>query len=181
MPDRETWRFINTFAPWLSALGTIAAVATSLYLAQRDRRINLKVRASLRIQFIQGGGRGHGDRFVSLNIANRGRRPAMITGVGFRFGEVRRQEFLPPSPQGTPIPVKLEDGDEAAYLYPLDDFCAGLFGSIPPKLFCPFPSVRLRSARAIVATSVGKAFYAPFTRDLRRELGRRVRTMSKRS
>ena len=42
--DRETWRFINTFAPWLSALGTLAVVITSLYLTLADRS-RLRVRA----------------------------------------------------------------------------------------------------------------------------------------
>jgi hypothetical protein len=35
--DRETWTFVNSFAPWLSAIGTLAAVITSLYLATADR------------------------------------------------------------------------------------------------------------------------------------------------
>jgi hypothetical protein len=43
MFDTETWKFINTFAPWVSAIGTIAAVITSLYLAIRDYKIRLKV------------------------------------------------------------------------------------------------------------------------------------------
>lgn len=33
----ETWSFINGFAPWLSAIGTLVAVWTSLYLALADR------------------------------------------------------------------------------------------------------------------------------------------------
>jgi hypothetical protein len=44
--DRETWGFINSFAPWLSAIGTLAAVITSLYLALADRS-RLRVRAWL--------------------------------------------------------------------------------------------------------------------------------------
>jgi len=31
--ETETWKFINTFAPWFSAIGTILAVVTSLYSA----------------------------------------------------------------------------------------------------------------------------------------------------
>ena len=37
LPDENTWKFINTFAPWFSAIGTLAAVSTSLYLAFADR------------------------------------------------------------------------------------------------------------------------------------------------
>jgi hypothetical protein len=46
--DQETWRFINTFAPWLSAIGTLTAVAVSLYLARRSDRQKLEVRVGLR-------------------------------------------------------------------------------------------------------------------------------------
>jgi hypothetical protein len=42
--DRETWRFINTFAPWLAAIGTLAAVLFSLYITLADRS-RLRVRA----------------------------------------------------------------------------------------------------------------------------------------
>jgi hypothetical protein len=84
--DEEPWKFINTFAPWLSAIGsTLSAVATSLWLAQRDRRVKLSVRASLRIWLIPGGGPGHGYRFVSVNVINQGRRPATVSGIGWRF------------------------------------------------------------------------------------------------
>lgn len=47
--DVEFWKFINTFAPWLSALGTIAAVVVSLYLARRDKSIRLEVSAGHRL------------------------------------------------------------------------------------------------------------------------------------
>src|SRR5688572_19989531 len=42
---RKTWEFINTFANWPSAIGTLAAVGVALYLAFRERRISLKLSA----------------------------------------------------------------------------------------------------------------------------------------
>ena len=39
MFDRETWQFINTFAPWVAGLGTLLAVYTALRLAGRQSRI----------------------------------------------------------------------------------------------------------------------------------------------
>lgn len=174
MPDKETWKFINTFAPWLSAIGTLAAVATSLWLAQRDRRIRLAVRASLRIQFMRGGGPGHGDRFVSVNVINRGRRTANVSGIGWRLGLVNRREFLVPDYQGSTLPAKLEDGDEAAFLFPLDQFAIGLLAALPRRALMPLPGLRLVSMQAIVSTTVGVTFYAGITKDLRRELARRA-------
>lgn len=175
--DQETWKFINSFAPWLSAMGTLVAVVVALYLSQRDRRIHLKVRASLRVRLVRGGGLGGGARFVSVNISNIGRRATSVTGLGFKFPTACRGEVLPPLPEGSALPVKLEDGDEAAYLYPLEAFCDGIFAVVPPKSFMPAPSIRLRLARCIVATSHRRAFLVPFTGDLRQELADRVRIL----
>ena len=41
--DRETWLFINGFAPWLAALGTLLAVIVSLHLARRASRLDIRV------------------------------------------------------------------------------------------------------------------------------------------
>lgn len=177
--DQESWRFVNSFAPWLSAVGTLTAVVVALYLSQRDRRIHLRVRASLRVRFFRDGGQGSGDRFVSINISNRGRRATSVTALAFKFPTVCRGEMLPPPAEGSPLPVKLEDGDEAAYLYPLEAFCAGVFATIPPESFMPAPAIRLRLARCIVATSHGRAFLAPFTKDLRRELAERIGSLKR--
>jgi len=42
--DQETWKFINSFAPWASAAGTLAAVLFSLYITVADRS-RVRVRA----------------------------------------------------------------------------------------------------------------------------------------
>jgi hypothetical protein len=52
--DKEIWQVINTFAPWLSAIGTVSAVIASLYLATRDRRISLKISAGHKLLFQAG-------------------------------------------------------------------------------------------------------------------------------
>jgi hypothetical protein len=79
MFEEDTWRFINSFAPWLAALGTIAAVLTSLYLARRSDRIDLRLSVGIRILAIQGGGSDHGNEFVWADVTNLGRRSATIT------------------------------------------------------------------------------------------------------
>ncbi|MGH8065002.1 MAG: hypothetical protein ACRERE_07120 [Candidatus Entotheonellia bacterium] len=122
MPDREFWRFINTFAPWFSALGSLAAVITALYLAQRDRRLNLSVRAKLQVQLVQGGGPGHGEKLVNVNIVNKGRRVATVTAICWQMGVFKKQTYWQGPPYSSPLPVKLEDGDEVSYRFPTEDF-----------------------------------------------------------
>lgn len=174
MPDTENWKFINTFAPWLSAIGTLAAVATSLWLAQRDWRLRLAVRASLRILLIRGGGPGHGDRFVSVNVINRGRRAATVSGIGWRLGLLKRCEFIVPDREGPTLPAKLEDGDEAEFLFSLDQFATGVLNALPRRALMPLPRIRLATMQAIIATTTGRTFCATITADLRKELARRA-------
>ena len=52
--DQETWLFINSFAPWISAFGTIAAVIVALYLSIREKRVRLRVSAGYRLLIIPG-------------------------------------------------------------------------------------------------------------------------------
>ena len=177
MPDKEAWRFINTFAPWFSAMGSLSAVITALYLAQRDRRINLRVRASIRIQFFIGGGPGHGDEFVSVNIVNRGRRPAQITGIFWRVGIFKRSTFfhtVQTAPGSSALPVKLEDGDEAAFIYPVDAFFAGFRDGAPQNTFRRFPSLQSFFMHVEVATSTGRVFSERISRSMQREVVKRL-------
>lgn len=179
VPDQIDWRLVNSFSGWLSALGTVLAVVVALYLARRDNLIRLSVRASLRTQWVQGGGPGHGDRFVSINVVNRGRRVATITGLGWRTGYFwrrgfcRRREFLQLPPFSTPIPTKLEDGDEAGYLFPIEHFLDGADDIATELRRRPFSTLRARTLRVMVRTGAGKSFSARATRELRDEIVQR--------
>jgi hypothetical protein len=178
MPDRETWRFINTFAPWLSAMGSLSAVITALYLAQRDRRLNVRVRASIRIQFFVGGGPGHGDEFVSVNVVNKGQRPARIARIFWRVGIMKTSTFfhtVPTAPGSSTLPTKLEDGDEAAFIYPIDAFFAGFLEGRPRNAFGRLSRLQSFFMRVQVSTSTGRVFSARISRDMQREVVRRLR------
>ena len=52
---KDTWEFINSFAPWLAAFGTVAAVIVSLYLARTDKRIRLAIYEGVRIITVRTG------------------------------------------------------------------------------------------------------------------------------
>ena len=39
--DKQTWQFINTFAPWLSAIGTISAVAVVVTSVGKTLRVRV--------------------------------------------------------------------------------------------------------------------------------------------
>src|SRR5712691_9296364 len=120
MPDRETWRFINTFAPWFSAIGTTVAVIVSLYLARRSARPKMKV--SISIKTMMGGGGASKPDFLHISAVNNGFRDVTITGLAWRIRGFKPQAFivLPPNDQySKKLPARLTYGDEASFLFPV--------------------------------------------------------------
>lgn len=65
--DKDTWRFINTFSGWFSAIGTLTAVLATIYFARRDKRIHLTVRASHGIFIVPGN---HEEDIVWIAVRN---------------------------------------------------------------------------------------------------------------
>jgi hypothetical protein len=159
--DEETWRFINTFAPWLSALGTLAAVITSLYLARRHDRIALKITLGVREVAVRGGGPEHGTVLVWLNIKNIGRRSATITSLHWQPVPWSKKGLIWLAQQNaysSRFPVTLGDGEEANYAVPLEEFRTN-FKDHARNLFSGIcGAVRVRLLKISVYTSTGAIF-----------------------
>jgi hypothetical protein len=178
MLDQETWLFINTFAPWLAALGTIAAVVTSLYLARRSDRIDLRLSVGIRTLALLGGGAGHGTDFVFLNITNLGRRSATLTAIFWKPVPWRKSGlfWIPPqNANSSSFPITLTDGQSANYALPVAQFEEN-FRDYAHEMFSGFTGfIRLRLVRMCVSTSTGDQFSQEPEKQLR-DLLRRMAT-----
>lgn len=133
-----TWRFINSFAPWLSALGTLAAVVTSLHLAQRDRNIRLVVRAGQRRTGPIGTPIKEMKEVVTIEVTNVGHRTATINCLYWRVG--KRSKYMLEMPIFE-LPKKLKDGDQEFFRFPMEKFLADnsdKFKTPSRKIFWPF-------------------------------------------
>lgn len=175
MPDQETWRFINTFAPWLSAIGTLSAVAVALYLSRRDRRLRLEVSAGRRLIITQGV--GEPQTYLAIKVVNVGHREAEVTSIGWRVGLFRRQcaiQSIMSDGISSTLPVRLKDGEEANYFLPLNEDAKWLnifvrdFLLLHPKLWVWTIRIRAR-------TSVGPMFESKIEKGLRDFLLKEVR------
>jgi hypothetical protein len=169
--DSETWKFINTFAPWLSAIGTIAAVIVSLYLARAEKPVKLTVRAGHRIM-IEQGQREKPPEFLYISAINTGHRIATITNVGWKIG-LRKKRYAIQVVQkdlySSGVPVKIDDGEEAKWFIPLDleDNWIQRFSR---DFLMPHPRWNLFWLRIQIFTSVGKIFEARIENNLKDEL-----------
>jgi hypothetical protein len=167
--NEDTWRFINTFAPWFSAIGTISAVVTSLYLAKKSGRVHLKVDAGVRTIIQQGI---PSKDFVTIMVVNKGHRTATIQSVGWKLGFFRKTYFIQmPGPPilSSKLPQKLEDGESARYFFSIEpeggDGWREQFKKALDKF--KFPTLMAHSMKAQVHTSVGKTFEARIEKSLR--------------
>jgi len=69
---------------WLTAIGTVGAIFSALWLATRDDRIRLRVNVGVRTM-VQPGLKGQED-LVAIYVTNLGRRQAIITTIEWISG-----------------------------------------------------------------------------------------------
>jgi hypothetical protein len=168
--SKETWEFINTFSPWLSAIGTLAAVLVSLYLSGQDRRIKLRISAHSSFLISQGLP-GKPTEYLSIHIVNTGRREVQIINIGWKVGLFKKQyavQTIMRDGISSTLPVRIRDGEEANYFIPLKD--SSWLKDFVEKFLHPDPESRLKHLKIQAVTSVGKKFESKIDKSLQTEL-----------
>jgi hypothetical protein len=101
----------------------LAAVIVALYLSRRDRTIKCSANVNISTLFEQNTGRS--EDYLSITVTNIGYRAFVFTGIGWRKG-IFKKKYLwqsPPNNQYSTIGnIKLNDGDAAKYIIPMNDF-----------------------------------------------------------
>ena len=156
---KETWEFINSFAPWLSAIGTIAAVIVSLYFSKKDKLIKLRINVGTRIIITPGLIDKIQPQVINISITNIGYRKVTVKLVGGRLGIFKKKAFIInilPTINSQSLPATLEESEDIQLNIPLNqndwirDFANGHLSKSPFFL--------TTSLRFIAYTSVGKNF-----------------------
>ncbi len=147
--DRETWRFVNSFAPWFAELGTFTAALTALYLAHRHARISLRIEASVELRH-ESDESDESDEFVSyaiMEVVNDGPRDVTITEAYWEFSGDKRIDGVNLSNSSDALPARRRDGDAVSFQFEhLDRILSAFDGAVRVK--------------AVVQTSTGKEFSA---------------------
>lgn len=166
-PDQDTWRFINSFAPWFSAVGSFLGVATALYLSMAGRRLALHVYATVVTMHVARI--PDTEDFIGINVVNLGHTEANVTNVAWQLGfPFFRETFLQTGidSRSSPIPHRLRHGDIANYYIPLNNTYNHWVTKIRTKLG-RFPRLTVFTMKVIVTTSTGKTFKKRIERPLR--------------
>jgi len=129
----KTYEILNLLSQFLAAIGTIAAVITALYLANRDRKPFLIVNSS-KFALIHNAPKATTD-YMMIHITNSGLRPITIVNAGWKIGIFKPrtsiQFFNNRDPLGTVLPKELKDGESLSVSLLWDDF---VLKSIPDIL-----------------------------------------------
>ena len=154
----ETWRFINSFAPWLAGIGTLAAVIISLYLALGRTRVRLRVSAGHRTIIWPNL---PNDKIVEIKVVNTGFCDAQVTEIVWKVGTFRKRHLLQAfnfslryrhlDDCSDRLPKRLSHGEQACYIIPFNPW----MGFFRPHLQ-PHPWLWTRLLGIQVGTSVGQ-------------------------
>jgi hypothetical protein len=166
--SKSDWDFINSFANWASAIGSIAAAWVALHLANRIAKPRAKVQVGIRIT-VGIGETPPVPESILFKITNAGERNFRVTNIGWRVRVPKRvqaiQIFDPTT--SSPLPVELAHGQEANWYVPLhpesnwlDRFGNDFISSESGWLAKAEAFIALRSLRAVFSTSLGDEFVA---------------------
>jgi hypothetical protein len=134
--DVEFWKFINSFALWFSAFGSLSAVICALYLARQDKRVRLEVVVGHRLILTPGEEPPH-PSYLAIKVTNIGHREAQLSNLTWTTGIFKKThavQVVSSDSISSPMPIRLKDGEEANYFIRLDDERDWLADFIETKL-----------------------------------------------
>ena len=162
------WEFINSFAPWFSAIGTLVAASVALYLGVSVRAEKLNLFGGIRLLV----GDGEATEWVVVKVTNVGHASLIVTGFGWRVGLFKKQHFFqkPGSSMSDQFPKRLDPGEEAQVVVAMSDYVnyvdSFFYGPISKAL----PSIYMRTLEVGAFTSRGKGVYRPVEGGLKKRL-----------
>ena len=165
----QLWSVIGT---WLASIGTVSAVVTSLWLANRQGKIHLGIVAGHR-KLVTPGSKDISD-LCMIRIVNKGTRPAKITGIGWECGRFKKKIHLIQmfgTPDSDSIPKTLQEGEEGAFLihFHQDKSDKDWIVSLPKEL-TKHSERGINNLKVCVSTSVGQSFKVQAENGLKDEL-----------
>lgn len=116
--------------------------------------------------------KGNRESHLAIRIVNVGHREAEITGIGWKIRLLKKQHAQQITIQdgiSSALPVRLRDGEEPKYYFPLEDDSRWLKDFLENFLMY-YSKSRLKSLKVIVFTSVGMTFEARIEEGLRNKL-----------
>ena len=118
--SKSTWDLVNGFANWFAAVGSFAAAAVALHIANRSARPTARFSVGHRIT-IRPGDKPPYPEYVVFRVVNTGDRPIRIVQIGWSVRWPQRRAAIQQFEQihSSTLPVDLSHGQEALWFVPL--------------------------------------------------------------
>ncbi|MBW2596010.1 MAG: hypothetical protein JRC93_08550 [Deltaproteobacteria bacterium] len=157
--SRADWKFINTFAGWFSAAGTLIVAVVALYIANRSIRPKVRVWVGHRIS-IGPGSKEPYPEFIVFGIVNQGERPLAISQIGWKVGLLNKRHAIQQYEESmsSKLPVYLAHGEEATWYVPLDARVQPWMEFFAKGMLMPNYKVSCLTLRAQFFSSIGQIF-----------------------
>lgn len=154
----SAWNVINGLANWFAAVGSIAAAAVALYIANRSSRPSAKLSIGHRI--VGPGSTKPYPEYVVFRVVNTGDRPIRIVQIGWSIRWPKRRAAIQMYEESisSPLPIDLSHGQEASWFIPLNAREEPWIESFFKGMLMPHPRLSLWSLRGKAFSSVGFEF-----------------------
>ena len=169
--DKSTWDFVNGFANWFAAIGSVAAVAVALYIANRSARPTAQLSVGHRISIGPSSVEPYPE-YIVFRVVNTGDRPIRIVQMGWSIRWPKRRAAVQMFEESisSRLPVDLSHGQEASWFVPLNVREEPWLEHFAKGLLMPRYKVSMWSLRAQAFSSVGFVFTAKPEEGLLRRL-----------
>lgn len=172
--DRETWEFINSFAPWLGGIGSIIAAVVALYLGRSSRteKLRVSVHDGFRVTISADTWKEIRTRtHVVFEAANIGPVPLTIMRPVLAFRTPRKRHFDLLGFDSETFPKKLEPGEVMCAEISLL-FWHGCLRHVFHRASIPLLGAMIggRTSRVGFRTASGRVFLTTPPRSIAREI-----------
>jgi hypothetical protein len=165
------WDLVNGFANWFAAIGSVAAAAVALYIANRSARPSAVLSVGHRIS-IGAGSVVPYPEYTVFRVVNTGDRPIRIVQIGWSIRWPKRRSAVQMFEQSlsNQLPVDLSHGQEASWYVPVNARDEHWMDYFAKSMLTPSYRLSLWSLRVQAFSSVGFVFTAKPEQGLLRRL-----------
>ena len=167
----EQWAFINTFAPWVSAVGTLLAVIVSLYISYSTRKISLKIYSDIYIY----NEYEKDEEYIGIYVINTGYRTVFLnstTCISFQVGLLKKRNIVIgwkhiDNAKSSNFPYRLGENETAYLFIKINNDDGDWLENFKKKMLKGY---FLFSLRIIVYPNVGKPFKVKIGKNIKSRL-----------
>ena len=159
--DKSAWDLFNGFANWFSAIGSFAAAAVALYIANRASKPTAKLTVGHRVSVGPGSVKPYPE-YAVFRVVNTGDRPIRVVQIGWSVRWPRRRAAVQMFEESlsSSLPADLSHAQEASWFVPLNVRDEPWLEYFSKSMLMPHYKLSLWSLRAQAFSSVGFQFTA---------------------